>query len=233
MTPEDEQFLKHIVANPRDDAARMAWADHLMDRDDPLGFFIAEQLRNPHIDRPSSADDPLWELFRRFFHNEDQFAYGAGLTYRWPPVVDCYQRESNPLGLAWFFFQRGLPARVKCLLAWWHRHGAWAVTRFPLEYVAIADRSPLHQPILREHGMESWSWDGIVVAFGEFVNGGGPDYILPYELAEAMCYDESGALVRGSRFSTRNQATAALSDACLLWAKREKPKCAKRRRKKS
>ncbi len=212
MTPEDEQFLKHIAANPEDDVARMAWADHLMDRDDSLGFFIAEQLRNPHISRPNSGDDPIWEFFRRFFPNEDHFPYRAGLTRRWPPIGVLFPREGNPLGLAWFYFERGLPARVKCLEAWWRRHGPWVVTRFPLEYVLIANREPQNQML--------------------------PPYLDSTMPRQKLWYlsgsrGELGYALRGQTFFTKNEVMKALSDVCLAWARREKLKCAKRRRKKS
>jgi uncharacterized protein (TIGR02996 family) len=63
VSSTESQLLAAVLANPRDDAPRLVYADWLIERRDPRGEFIARQVRDP--DGPEGITvEQSWEWFR-------------------------------------------------------------------------------------------------------------------------------------------------------------------------
>ncbi len=231
MTPEDERFLSFILKDPADDCVRAAWADHLMDRGVPFGEMIAAQLRDPSF-QYDGATMLGYEFLEFLWCGQSPLSHLALWTTKWTePIAPTYT------SYAMFYFLRGLPAYVFCPLTWWHRWGAEAVMRFPLEKVLIADRKPYHdrhenKPWLP--GTESWTWLDTQWNWNEMLSSNmfQDGSALPHELADAVCWitenreGQSGYRyqISNGRFRTEKLAIEGLSAGCLRWAKTQAKK---------
>jgi uncharacterized protein (TIGR02996 family) len=61
VTAAERQLLDAVLANPRDDAPRLVYADWLTERGDPRGEFIAMQIKDPYGDTdPTKEQKKKW-----------------------------------------------------------------------------------------------------------------------------------------------------------------------------
>jgi uncharacterized protein (TIGR02996 family) len=236
---EPAVFLADILADPADDAPRMAYADWLQERGDPRGEFIAVQLRlaaleaagaggfvSPVVDfeyarlkrrerELLAAHEPVWFPWR----TRDQ-VWAAKAT-----VIGCCARHADYLPCdclrdAWdVSWRRGFVAHVGLTLADFEEHAAALFRAAPVEGVRLADREPIEAygrggRRLVGHGwrLESWADGARYPGTHEC-----PAFLEPVLLKQdgGEPWAAAGAVV----YPTADAAHAALSAACVAFGR--------------
>lgn len=115
----EQQLLAGIVANPDDDAARLVYADWLLERGDAKGEFIRLD-----VEYARSNDNAL--LVRRRAMLESGWSEFAGELAKWTTKHG---------------FERGLVNIVKMTVPAFEKHGERLFSTFPIEALELADQS--------------------------------------------------------------------------------------------
>lgn len=148
-------FLRDILADPADDAPRMAYADWLAERGDPRGEFVAVQLRLAALEgdgagRMLSVAADLDYVPLKWRERELREKHSAEWVVRDIPFI------MDVVGLDVFRYRRGFVDRVELTLAAFEAHAAALFAAAPIEGVRLADRRPHRGPF---DGNDCWWWN--------------------------------------------------------------------------
>jgi uncharacterized protein (TIGR02996 family) len=226
MTAADPAvFLADVLAGPADDAPRMAYADWLQERGDPLGEFVAVQLRLARCRDGAESCPPDsrcgrcmgCELRRRerellLTHGRAWPAGLLGLEWLAREERDGVWFTTGDAGLRLAVqFRRGFIAHVELTLAAFDAHAAALFRAAPLESVRLADREPL------SHGGRSFWWASGSSFFHDQAEISRELFGLLPEAAELSGPIFGGEMAAG--YSSRAAAHAALSAACVAFGR--------------
>lgn len=198
-------LLRAIIAEPKDDALRLIYADWLCDRGGPgdaeRAEFIRKQIRREFMSRWPWRMEWLPDLFQ----GKVMLAHG---TLRHTSDVVC--RFANDEHVV---YRHGFVHTVRCPLAAWLRHGAALRAAHPLLRVELSDRRP-------------WAMNGLgdrvdddrdAVRFGWFGQELNDECDLPFAVWRLLGGhnepENTGTFWK--EYGTREAANDALSDALL------------------
>lgn len=214
MTTTDNQtaaaFLVDIIAHPADDTPRLIFADWLEEHGEPeRAEFIRVQIRLWHCRDGVESCPPVEPRCGR--------CMGCVLRDRALELLTPYNRD-----IEWFDppvpssvwsafpqiqYSRGFVSAITCTTVDWLAHGPAIVRAQPVERVALSDKGA-YPP----GGRERCAW------FHPQVPSAGELSGLPLELFD-LVIGCNGSVPRCKWFDSRVEALAAISSACLAWAK--------------
>lgn len=214
MTPHDA-FLESIIAAPDDDAPRLIYADWLEENGEPeRAEFIRVQcaIAKDRICRVAPTPCERCEDCKRWHHlsrrekellNENGYFLDR-IQAPWPDVLR--------------FFKRGFVESVSCYCADWLKHGPAIVRSAPIREVRLADKHPSRSSYNRNR----WAWFHEHVPLGlvsvEFVELDMNRISLSAALIPFV-QGGKGSVPMCKWFDAESDALAALSQACILWAR--------------
>jgi uncharacterized protein (TIGR02996 family) len=204
-----DAILKAVLDDPADDLPRLAYADWLEEDGDPAcGRFIRSQIAG----EAAAPPPPPWPG-----------AHVAALCRVAVPRVSpgqvSLQSPSAPREPPTVVYRRGFVAEVSCPLQDWLAHGPAVVRGHPVERVGVVDKGPWLHTAGGAHGEYACWWRG-----EDSPHHSG--HRLPAWLWGLLAPKIMGGVGWGAawqRYRTVEDATAALSNALLLWAKA--PEC--------
>lgn len=143
MHPEQQALERAILADPHNDAPRMALADWLMERHEEG----SEEWQRGQFIR-LSFERGRFET-RGTIGGLDQFEVPAEYRYRWRELLDGSQTEfvtidfTFPMPLAGLAIERGFPEFVHCPWGAWEAHGREVLRRYPIRHVHFVQGPPV------------------------------------------------------------------------------------------
>lgn len=217
-----EQFLAEIIENVADDAPRLVFADWLDENGEPeRAELIRVQVEyaahfDPHEHAPRDEAlrrrerDLLFDHWPRWLHDAfDGLAHDVGTSARDDNDfgVSLYSAAKGELGHFDCSFRRGFVAEVTLTLDdFYGREGEGIGPRLaraaPLEEVRLSDRGPLE--------VDGWGFLWFREVAGLAPSG------LPAALFKCLRRRRDPL---SCNYATAAEAAAALSAACLTWAK--------------
>lgn len=164
---------------------------------DPLDYLLAAVLADPDDDLPRLAyADALEERGGKILGEESddivagRIRYQVGDPSRWCRVFE---------GQFTFVERRGFFDEIECATSQWKAHGKRLVREHPITTVRLTDKEPLHAG-------GYWEWR----------SEGSGRHVLPSWLWRNSAFSW---LVSVTDAVVPDRLIAALSDACLAWAK--------------
>lgn len=201
-------FLWAILKEPERDDCRLVYADWLEEQGDPRGEFIRLQVelaRNGDPDPIAATTSDFAALKMR----EHALLYEHGVTWGEP----CSGKVAHE-------FRRGFVAGVVCTAEHWQKWGRVIVRAHPVEQVGIADKRPY-----ASSGYQEWAWVHPSVPADEESAGLAnrprlfdTGHNLPMEWFSLVKGGPTSEPMR-KWFTLQEEATAALSEAVLKWAR--------------
>lgn len=226
---DHDAFLRTICENPLDDAPRLIYADWLEERGEgERAEFIRCQIELARMDEEGWGFDPEYghtchedpcpvcvSIDRReaLGRRERELLYCQG----WKQLVGIdglneslekveygpTLRNHQGMDLT---FGRGFAQQVRCRLADWTKHGSQIVLVHPVLLTALTDRVPYY------NAAACWLW---LPANQALVASGLPEPIYAF-LPDGIDIRNRTAW---RTFRSREGAIAALSHACINWAR--------------
>ena len=211
-----EALYRAVLAAPADDLPRLVLADWFEENGNAerAGYIRAQVERSRLLGKPQSAQEFVTssevisavtaEALWRWVDEDGLSAPDASLvpTLTRGQASDFDLVHSLETELV-FGFRRGFVEEVRCRASFWVRNGRSIAGRAPVKTVGILDKRP------RYHRQSEWVWATNVRAPGEFEN------VLPAAVFDCL----SGRRAWAAVYATRRDAEAALSDACLAFAR--------------
>lgn len=227
---EGSVLLQDIRANPDDDGLRLIYADWLDDQGQAeRAEFIRVQIELASRDRWVTVDG-LVRYTRApasFMSNEYvRLVEREAALFNWKNLdmwgfhdwerntVSRNEFEAFSADVCIVLTHRGFPCKVKCLMQNWLDHGKAIYAAHPIERVEITDREP--RASTARPG--EFLWD-------DFGNHPPDSSCLPDDLPAVIWRLLTGGRVKREvlshwhRYSSKKEATDALSRACLAYAK--------------
>ncbi len=188
-------LLRAVLESPRDDTARLVYADHLDETGQPeYAAFVRYQVKESRTG------------YRHFFRARD----GIPVWRVWSGAA----AKLVPAGAVWydyFSFARGFVCEIRLPLAAFLEHAESIFRSQPVERVTLTDREPW-APTRDER---YWTW-------ADYSVGDAPAEELSVVPSELLRYLPSGFAQYGHgwySFSTRDVATAQMSVACTRYGR--------------
>lgn len=209
---ELDSILADILANPRDDFPRQAYADWQEEFGDPgHAEFIRLQLLGKPVEMNNRqfrqrhggwADDRVL-----FVHGDDPAdSNWYGVCVFGSVSVTNQLFFDRPHQSSRFVISRGFVERISLPLNLWMQYGSQIVRHQPIEHVEVTDKSAYHS----HSGKWFWRPDKGLV-----------EHALPAFLWNAASQWAGDSSPRVIGYDTEKQAMDALSRACLKWVKGE------------
>ncbi|MFL5328384.1 MAG: TIGR02996 domain-containing protein [Gemmataceae bacterium] len=155
--PDHASFIAAIVANPKDDVARLVYADWLDEQGDPRGEFIRVQIdllnsSEPEIKTPGRLSHESTELYIRrncvaccrvkkdckwhaLQKRENELLRQLNFD---PECIDSFVVTSTPaLPISYALVTRGFVSHVQCTAANWIAHADVITAVTPIESVEL------------------------------------------------------------------------------------------------
>lgn len=242
MNTVQDCFLQEILDNPANDAVRLIYADWLQENgQDERADFIRVQIeyaalqsdecacgfvglaangRWPPCDvcRLASRGQELldvtahWSGWTR--QGFDALAYDVGVSTDGERQHVClYDNQKNILAEFWCRFHRGFLGDIDCSLQAWHDHGRMLVRTHPIEQVVLSDKRPKgSRTAIQKNAPWGWFKGGFDATW---------DYADQEDLQEDVWDVLQGGREYGwwKYYQTEALALAAVSRACIVWAK--------------
>ncbi len=204
---EKAALYKAIMDHPADDLPRLAYADFLMESGDDVqqahGEFVQVQVEIAKLEAQEATPARDISLLRLSQWEKELLKGPAGQWRReaesWKPPVEITCR-------------RGFTWRVRCPWDVWRDMGWRIIAAHPVEVVGLSDREPRQ----REDGRFLWHRSSMPP------RGAGLGPLLPDDLFNCLAPDAGSAAEIG--FDTLENALAAISAACLKYARLPKVK---------
>lgn len=195
---DEQALLKAVCDSPEDDLPRLAYADWLDENGVPGAFLIRFGMESPTCGASGYDADVLVERFVL-----------AACTLKGQPdgLVETYRMGKLSAQIAdGCTFQRGFVEAVTVSANHWLRYGKKLAETMPLKTVALAGAIPYYLPS-----------QGPYFTWGCYPAHGG-ESAVPAPIYRAL----DGAPKHGydgPQYATSSEAIAALSAACLKWAR--------------
>jgi uncharacterized protein (TIGR02996 family) len=236
-------LLDNIIANPDDDVPRLIYADWLEEFCNMQGraCFIRRQIQTYQIFHPKTGEiSPLavgnWPVALSAEEFWDWFgSYPEGWLRAWPgsPAVSiqCYSDGTQSCVVsyqqdgddrAWeFTIERGFPKGVALPQRAWLDHGPGMVGMWPLTEVKLTDKEPSREPSRELGGTPRWHfYSNSIVGPWIAINSS----LLDAPIWRAMLVTSANIASYQNdciAFSSREKGMAALSLACLEYARKK------------
>ncbi|MCE9567771.1 MAG: TIGR02996 domain-containing protein [Planctomycetes bacterium] len=204
---DGDALLREIIASPGDDLLRLIYADWLDEAGEAeRAALIRVQIALTHKrtrDLLTTEQQLLGPVGDRVWQRRREWALPASVQLRWPTDVGGWE------------WHRGFSEVWHCPLTLWELHGATLVAARPVRRVVLIDREP-HASVLNPRSpRRSWFCDD-----AEWVQPPEENCLLPPVLFDLLEQDALDlAMFDHTRtYSSRADALAALSDACISLA---------------
>lgn len=203
--------LRAVLDDPADDLARLAFADLLDEGGDTSGH--AELIRAGVRLAALGPAPPAFCRNAFVFPIDCPCAFHVwkaahGRLFAWEGLLINALRGRPPFkSLHW---DRGFISEATCTMAEWLEHGPAVARANPVSKVTITDKEP--HDLLVPDG--AWGWYQFALTFDGH-----------HHVKKMVCKHMTGHVtpyVKGNgwhRFATRDAAVAALSNACVTWAR--------------
>jgi uncharacterized protein (TIGR02996 family) len=198
-----DALLRKIIDHPDDDLPRLVFADWCDDqRQARRAEFIRRQVAGTLVTVGLSWLVELEHALGCQPH-ECQFSATPGEA-----------AVTTPAGLR-LTFRRGFVDSVRCPLGDWLAHGPRVVREHPVRGVWVTDREPIQHNVVTTE--DQWAWWRYDYERGDVENQFHPPSNVPVDLFGLI----PGRARDGDHkmFASRDAALAAISKACLAWAK--------------
>ncbi len=210
---DGEHLLQAILDDPADDTGRLVYADWLEEQ----GEVGRAELVRVQVEMAGHLQQYSFPVDRvSFLRRRERELLSVHRSTWLEPIVrlfghNCPLEASDTIGWA-VEFRHGFVAEVCLSQAAWLEHGPALVQACPLEKVTLSDKRPLHYS--DQDGR--WGWYGhtphvLVEEISHFWLPGALFALLPGGLRSRSPH--------GRRYPSAEAALAALSDACLVWAR--------------
>ena len=228
---ERSAFVAAIIAEPRCDIRRLAFADWLDEHGQTeWAHLIRLQCRLAGGLLGVTRDKVRAEAFSLLMHGkladrvadgfepiDVEYAYGDGesvVVRLFQPGL--YNLEGEAIG-AEIVWRRGFIAEVHCPLAVWQEHGPRLVREHPIERVRLTDKAAMVNLPFRGEREGAAAWGN-----SDFLITPPPPESLPggiYALLQGHWPTVATQAIPVKIYATAQEAEDASSRACIAWAK--------------
>jgi uncharacterized protein (TIGR02996 family) len=220
-------LLRAVVADPADDTPRLVYADWLDEHDQPgRAALIRVQVELARV--VASGDVRKWGTARRRF-DELRSQEAALLGPPGPPgaqpgrqwVLPPGLNDAWPRGVGGWEWHRGFPERWWCPLHLWTKFGRTIAVQTPVRQVIVTDRTPAVMGPTPATADRAWHRTDD----SRWADPPPDPSFIPVELFDLLPDDPFDLELLGvtRRYPTADAAHAALSEACVEWARAAVP----------